>query len=113
MADSTERVMVVITTLDDGPAAERLVEALVEERLIACGSIVPGVVSIYPWQGKVARESEVLVVMKTAGPRLDELIARAAELHPYDVPELLALPVDGGFAPYCRWVMDETSEVSA
>lgn len=106
-------VVTVITTLGDADAAAELVEALVAERLIACGNIVPGVTSIYRWEGEVVRESEVLVVMKTTGARLDELLERAAALHPYEVPELLALAVDGGSPPYCRWVTDETSEVSA
>lgn len=113
MGEPLDPVMVVITTVGDGPAAERLVESLVEERLIACGNIVPGITSIYRWQGEVTREAEVLVMMKTASSRVDELLERAAALHPYDVPELLAVAVDGGSAPYCRWVTDETSEVSA
>lgn len=106
-------VVTVITTLGDVDAAAELVETLVAERLIACGNIVPGVTSIYRWQGEVVRDGEVMVVMKTTRTRLDDLLERAAALHPYEVPELLALAVDGGSAPYRRWVTEETSEVSA
>lgn len=113
MVEATGPLVMVVTTLGDAAAADRLVRALVEERLIACGNILPGVTSIYRWAGEVTREGEVIVLMKTTKVRLEELLARAAALHPYEVPELLALTVDGGSAPYCRWVTEETSEVSA
>ncbi len=101
----------MITALTTAPSAEtakRLVRTLVERRLIACGTVVPGAVSTYWWQGSVTEEEEVVVVMKTTAGRWEELAATLPGLHPYDVPELIALPVAGGHPPYLEWVRAET-----
>ena len=95
-------------TAPDADTARRVARALVDERLIACANLRPGVTSIYRWQGAVEEAAEVLVVMKTRAELVSRVTARAAELHPYEVPEVLALEVDGGLAAYCRWVMEET-----
>jgi periplasmic divalent cation tolerance protein len=105
-------LMLVITTVAAEPDAERLVGALLEQRLVACGNVLPGVASIYRWQGQVQREAELIVLLKTTRSRVDEVLKAAARLHPYEVPELLAVAIDGGSAPYRRWVKEETSEVS-
>lgn len=102
-------VHTVLMTAPDPEAADRLATALVEARLAACANLVPGVTSIYRWEGAVERAKEVLLVLKTTRQRLPALLERAAELHPYDVPEVLALPVEAGHVPYLRWVADETS----
>ena len=94
-------------TAPDAEVAERLARTLVDERLAACANIVPGVVSVYRWEGEVQRDSEVLVILKTSAEVLDDLESRAVELHPYDVPEVLALPVRGGHEPYLDWVRAE------
>ena len=86
----------------------RLARALVEERLAACGSVIPAVTSIYRWQGVIEQEPEALVVLKTTADRVQRLTERALELHPYDVPEILALPVAGGNVEYLNWVTAET-----
>lgn len=112
MADPADGVVLVLTTLASEDDAERLVRSLVDERLIACGNVMPGITSIYRWQGAVEREAEVMVLMKTTGSRVDAALERASELHPYEVPELLTVMVDGGTAPYRRWVREETSKVS-
>jgi periplasmic divalent cation tolerance protein len=103
---STE-VRVVLTTAPSIEVAERIAGALVEERLAACATVVPGVVSIYRWEGALRREGEVLVVLKTTGERVESLRSRVVELHPYDVPEVLALGVQAGHEPYLAWVRDE------
>ena len=95
---------VVIMTVPDVHTAEAVVGNVVAERLAACASILPGVTSVFWWEGEVQRSSEVLVVMKTPAERVEALISRAAELHPYDVPELLALPVENGLSEYLAWV---------
>ena len=100
-------VVVALVTAPDAEAAERLASALVEERLAACANVVPGVVSIFRWDGKVQREDEVLIVLKTTAEALPRLTPRVAELHPYDVPEVLALPVSGGLDAYLSWVTAE------
>jgi periplasmic divalent cation tolerance protein len=103
---STE-VRVVLNTAPSIEVAERIAGALVEERLAACATVVPGVVSIYRWEGALRREGEVLVVLKTTGERVKSLRSRLVELHPYDVPEVLALSVQAGHEPYLAWVRDE------
>ncbi|MDP2955587.1 MAG: divalent-cation tolerance protein CutA [Longimicrobiales bacterium] len=100
-------VRAVLVTAPDPEAAEAIARALVEEGLIACASLVPGVVSIYRWKGELKRDREVLLVMKTTAARIPVLRDRTAELHPYEVPEVLVLPVDDGFGPYLEWVRAE------
>lgn len=101
-------IRVVLMTAPDRETAERVGTALVEARLAACANVVPGISSVYRWQGAVERAEEVLVVLKTRSERVEALVSRAAELHPYDVPELLALPVREGHGPYLDWVRSET-----
>lgn len=101
-------VSLVMTTTASVEAAERLVNNLLEEGLIACGNIVPGVVSIYRWEGRITRESEAVVLLKTASVRVKELSARIAALHPYAVPEVATLPMTEVFPPYARWVVEST-----
>lgn len=95
---------VVLVTAPDGAVAESLVRQLVEEGVVACGNIVPGVTSIYRWQEKVERETEVLVVFKTTASGAERLLSRVPELHPYDIPEVLVLPVEAGHLPYVQWI---------
>lgn len=97
-------VAVVLATAASIEDAEALVTAIVEERLAACGNIVPNVLSIYRWEGEVRRESEVMIVFKTERSAVPKLMARVSELHPYDVPEALALSVTAGLPSYLTWV---------
>jgi len=101
--------MVVMTTVASTDEAVTLIKTLLERRLIACGQIVPGVRSLYRWNGKIADEAEVIVYLKTRAARLESLEVAFAELHPYKVPELLALPVTAGLAKYLTWINAETS----
>lgn len=102
-----------LTTAPDAGAAEDLVQRLIEERLIACANLLPGLTSLYRWKGEIAREAEVLVLMKTPRTLVDRLMQRVSELHPYEVPEFLTFSVDEGSSAYCRWVVQETTEVNA
>lgn len=106
-------LVICITTAPDAQVADRLVSQLVDERLIACGNLVPGLTSIYRWQGAVERAGEVMVLMKTPSSLVERLFSRIGELHPYEVPELVALPAAAVSSAYCRWVQQETLEVSA
>src|SRR5262245_35586645 len=99
---------VVLMTAPDRATAESLAQRLVGERLAACANLVSGLASIYRWEGRVERADEILLILKTEADRIPALIARAAELHPYDVPEILALPVEAGLAAYLSWVRAET-----
>ena len=101
--------MVVLTTAPDADVARSLATRLVEARLAACANVVPGVTSIYRWKGEGQEDSEVLVILKTTPAGLGPLRDRIAELHPYDVPEILALDAPEGSADYLRWVAEEVS----
>lgn len=97
-------ILVVLVTAPDADTAARIARTVVEERLAACGNIVPGLRSIYRWQGAVQDEPEVLLVLKTRRDAMEALRARVVALHPYEVPEVIALPVEAGHAPYLAWV---------
>lgn len=101
--------IVVLTTISSEDEAVGLIRELLERRLIACGTVVPGARSLYRWQGKIADEQEVLVLLKTRSARVEQLQGAFKELHPYKVPELLALSVDTGLEKYLEWINGETS----
>ena len=100
--------LVVLVTAPAADEAARIARALVEERLAACGNVVPGLRSIYRWQGAVQEDAEALLVLKTTRDRFEALRARVVALHPYEVPEVIALPVEAGSAPYLAWIASET-----
>jgi periplasmic divalent cation tolerance protein len=101
--------IVVLTTVASDDEAVALVRELLDRRLIACGTLFPGARSLYRWQGKVADEREVVILLKTRSARLDSLRIAFGELHPYKVPELLAIPVEGGLEKYLEWISGETT----
>lgn len=101
--------IVVLTTVSNDDEAVKLVRALLDRRLIACGTLVPGARSLYRWQGKIADEQETLLLLKTRSARVESLQEAFKELHPYKVPELLALSVDSGLEKYLEWINGETS----
>ena len=101
--------VVVLTTLASEDEAVAFVRTLVERRVVACGTVLPGVRSIYRWEDKVADEREVVVLLKTRSGALASLERAFGELHPYKVPELLALPVTAGLERYLGWIAAETS----
>jgi periplasmic divalent cation tolerance protein len=103
---ATEPVHVVLVTAPDLAVGARLGRSLVEEGLAACANLVPGVRSIYRWQGEIHDDPEVLLIVKTRASLVEALAARVRALHPYELPEVLALPVAGGSAAYLAWVRD-------
>jgi periplasmic divalent cation tolerance protein len=111
--DSGSSVVAVLTTAPSADVADRIGTALVEERLAACANLVPGVSSVFRWQGALQRETEILVVLKTTASRLGDLRRRLVELHPYEVPEVIALDVREGHPPYLDWVRTEVEAASA
>jgi len=96
--------IVALSTVGKLEDAERIATALVERRLAACVNVVPGVTSVYRWKGDVQRDAELLLVIKTRADRLEELRKVLLSLHPYEVPELVALPIEGGHAAYLEWL---------
>lgn len=104
----TEAARVVLVTVPDPSAGETLTRRLVEEEVVACGNVIPTITSIYRWQGEVERATEALVVFKTTAAGAARLLERVPELHPYEVPEVLVLPVEAGNGPYLEWVARNT-----
>lgn len=104
-----EAARVALVTAPDMAAAERIVGVLVEERLAACGNILPGLTSIYRWQDAVECGPEVLIVLKTVKDAVPALLERVPALHPYDVPEVLVLSVEAGLGPYLDWMAESTT----
>lgn len=99
-------VVVVLVTCGKGAEARRIARTLVAERLAACVNIVPRIESIYRWKGRVERAREVLLAIKTTRRRYPALERRVRELHSYDLPEIVALPLHAGSASYLRWVAE-------
>ncbi|AEB11764.1 divalent-cation tolerance protein CutA [Marinithermus hydrothermalis] len=100
--------LVVLVTVPNEETAKTLARTLVEERLAACVNIVPGLTSVYRWEGKVVEDAELLLVIKTTEARFAALEARVRALHPYTVPEVIALPIQAGARPYLEWLAAET-----
>lgn len=100
--------VIVLTTLPADADGAAFARRLVEDRLAACVNLLPPMDSIYQWEGTVAHESERQVVMKTSRDRVAELWDRVREMHPYDVPEFLVLPIVDGNETYLRWIAEST-----
>jgi periplasmic divalent cation tolerance protein len=100
--------LVVLVTVPTPERAAEIARAVVEEKLAACGNVVPGLRSIYRWGGKVQDDPEALLLLKTTRSRFDALRDRVLALHPYDVPEVIGLPVEAGSAAYLGWIAAET-----
>ena len=99
--------LVVLTTLASEADARALVTALLADRLIACGTLLPAGRSLYRWQGKMMEEAEVVVLLKTERSQWDALCGAVRQRHPSEVPELLALPVERGLEQYLSWLRQE------
>jgi periplasmic divalent cation tolerance protein len=97
-------VVVVFSTFPSPEKAAEVARALVGEQLAACVNVVQGVQSIYRWKGEVQDDRETLAVIKTTEDRLEAMTARLVALHPYELPEAIALPVVGGHEPYLAWL---------
>jgi periplasmic divalent cation tolerance protein len=102
--------VVVLTTLSSEEQAVELAKELLGRRLVACVNVVSGVRSLYRFKGVLSDDRESLLLMKTTSDRYEELAAAVAAIHPYEVPELLSLPVANGSSDYLAWVTDSVNE---
>jgi periplasmic divalent cation tolerance protein len=107
-APTPDVAVVVLSTAPDVDTADRLARAVLEAQLAACVTRVPDVTSLYRWRGEVEEASEVLLVIKTHAERAAALTRMLSELHPYEVPEILVLPVAAGLGAYLGWVREAT-----
>lgn len=110
MQTAGKEITFIYTTLPDAPAASALGKALVERRLAACVNIFSNMTSIYEWQGKLQEDMETAMLIKTRRELVNETIKAARELHPYETPALLILPVAGGNDEYLSWVAAQTAQ---
>jgi len=104
----THELIVFVTTPNYEEAA-RLAEAFVSERLAACVNIVPAIESVYRWDGKITRDSETLLIIKTTAGRYSDLERRVKELHSYSTPEVVGLRIERGSEQYLNWLRDSTA----
>jgi periplasmic divalent cation tolerance protein len=104
-----EPLLLVYVTFPDVAVAEAVVRTAVEQRFAACGNLIPGLRSIYRWQGAVETAEEVLVLFKTTAANLRELQRHILSLHPYQIPEIVATPILGGNSSYLDWVRESCS----
>ncbi|PJK15154.1 divalent-cation tolerance protein CutA [Lysobacteraceae bacterium NML07-0707] len=102
-------ILICFNTCPSHECAESIAAALLGEQLAACVNIVPGLTSLYRWQGKIERDAECLLIIKTSAEQLDALRKRLVELHPYELPELVAVQAADGLPAYLDWVRAETT----
>jgi len=99
--------LVGFSTIDSEEKAGTIARQLVEEKLVACVNIIPGLRSIYRWKNRICDEGELLMVMKTTETNQEKVMARLKELHPYDVPEMIFLPITNGLPEYLSWIDEQ------
>lgn len=101
--------ILIYVTVPEGDVGERIARALVEERLAACCNLLPGLRSIYRWEGKVEEGNEVLMLVKTTAERFEDLRDRLRSLHTYDLPEIIAVPIVAGLPEYLAWIRESVA----
>ena len=102
--------LITFCTCPDQASADRIADAIVAERQAACVSQIPGLTSVYQWEGKIERDAETLLLIKTTDSRFDALAARLRALHPHELPEIIATPISRGLPEYLQWVSRCTAE---
>ncbi|MEI8295064.1 MAG: divalent-cation tolerance protein CutA [Alphaproteobacteria bacterium] len=102
------QVILIYVTIGNILDAEKLSRQLVEDKLVACANIYPGIRAIYEWDGKMMHDEEVSIILKTRAELWEKVRERIVELHPYDCPAILALPVQDVHQPYLQWIHDKT-----
>ena len=110
MEEEEVRYIAVFVTTRDKDEALSIAEVLVTERLAACANVIEPVVSVYTWKGKIERSTEAFMIIKTQLDAFPLLLNRIKELHSYDVPEIIVLPIMGGNPAYLKWIDDVTGE---
>ncbi len=108
MNTSDDTPVVVYTTFCDAAEAERIGSALVEEKLAGCVNLLAGMTSIYEWRGRISKDTEIAAIIKSRQGRAGRIIERVREMHSYDTPAFLVLPVIGGSEDYIGWIVSQT-----
>jgi len=102
-------VAVVYTTIDNIQDARRIAKTLVEEQLVACVNIIPNIESFYKWKGKIEEDNELVLIAKTVDDNIKKTISRIKELHSYELPDIIVLPIVGGLKEYLDYIVNETA----
>ena len=110
---SPDDVIVVLSNTDSAESAARMARELVGKKLVACVNVVPGVRSFYRWKGEIAEDDEHLMVIKTRRSLFEQVRICMRELHPYELPEIIALPLQGGDSGYLEWVRECTAGIKS
>jgi periplasmic divalent cation tolerance protein len=110
MPAATEKYQLVLTTAGSDAQATSLARELVERRVAACVNVLGPICSYYRWKGEITHDEERLLLIKTTAARFDELAAAIRELHTYDVPEIIAIPIDDGDSRYLKWISDNVEK---
>ena len=110
MSLSEESFIAVLCTCPDSGTAETLAETLLQEKVIACANLIPALESLYWWEGKIQKDREILLILKTARKFFNRVEMLIKKKHPYQVPEIIALPILEGSAPYLSWISDSLGD---
>jgi periplasmic divalent cation tolerance protein len=102
-------VAAIYSTVDDIKVARRISKTLVEEQLVACVNIIPRIESYYRWKGKIENEKEIIIIAKTVDKNVKKTLQKIKKLHPYDLPDIIVLPIVGGNKEYLDYISNETS----
>ena len=111
--DTMHNAIVVFITAPNSEEASRLADLLVDEQLAACVQILPQMESVYRWQGKVEKQKEILLIVKSVASKFDGLEKRIRDVHSYDTPEIVALPINLGSQPYLEWLIASLGQSKA
>ena len=101
-------VVVIYSTIDDVKQAQKIANVLVEEKLVACVNIIPNIISIYRWKGKIENDDECIIIAKTTDSNVKKVIQRIKTLHTYELPDIIVLPIIGGLKEYLEYITNET-----
>lgn len=101
-------VVIIYSTIDDVKQAQKIANVLVEEKLVACVNIIPNIISIYRWKGKIENDDECIIIAKTTDSNVKKVIQRIKTLHTYELPDIIVLPIIGGLKEYLEYITNET-----
>ena len=101
-------VVIIYSTIDDVKQAQKIANILVEEKLVACVNIIPNIISIYRWKGKIENDDECIIIAKTTDSNVKKVIQRIKTLHTYELPDIIVLPIIGGLKEYLEYITNET-----
>jgi periplasmic divalent cation tolerance protein len=109
MPNAQDNFCIVLVTAPDEAVAQKLARTVLEQKLAACVNVIPGMISFFWWQNKIDEQAEVLLVIKTMQAKVSALMAAVKQAHPYEVPEIISLPIVEGSEDYLRWVRDSVA----